>query len=58
MLRLLFFGLVGYLVYRGLKSVIAPPKENPEVKGRPRDKQTVHIDRSNIEDARYKDIDE
>ncbi len=58
MLRLLFFGLVGYLIYRGLKSFFNSGEDHPEVKGRPRDKQTTHIDRSNIEDARYKDVDD
>ena len=58
MFRLLFFVLVGYLVYRGLKTLFVPRHDHPEIKGKPKSKQHPSIDRSNIEDAYFKDIED
>ena len=57
MIRLLFYILLGFLIYRGLKSLFAPKLRHTEVKGNPKTKEPKSIDHADIEDAKFKDIE-
>lgn len=58
MLRLIFWML---LIYFGVKTVQVmtrrPEKEDPRVKGRPKN-EPLDLSRSDVQDARFEDIDE
>jgi len=58
MLRLIFWML---LIYFGVKTVQVmtrrPEKEDPRVKGRPKN-EPLDLSRSDVQDARFEDIDD
>ena len=61
MFRFIILFLIGFLLYRGIKSVFAPPAKTTKVKGKsnPKPKHSKHsINRANIEDASFKDIED
>ena len=58
MFRFIILFLIGFLLYRGIKSLFAPPAKITQVKGKSNPKSKHSINRANIEDANFKDIED
>lgn len=58
MLRFIFYIVAFYFIYRGIKSLLSQKPDQDQVKGKPPEKNKPHIDRTKIEDAKFKDVDE
>lgn len=56
-LRYIFWGILIYIGYRAIKQVFTQTSKEPEVKGKPKQKN-LNIDESKIEDADFEELDE
>ncbi len=57
LIRLLIWGFLIYFGYKVAKQIFASKKEEPMVKGKPKQKST-QIDESQIEDADFEELDD
>ena len=55
--RLIFWGLLGYLAYRVIRQVLFRAPDEPQVKGKPKQKP-LNIDKSQIEDADFEELND
>lgn len=56
MIRILFYGIIIYLVYRFLKKLIAPAQRKTHVQGGSNKENPSPYDRNNVEDIDYEDV--
>lgn len=57
MIRILFYGILIYLIYKFLKRLVAPVAQNKtHVKGDPSKEKPSPYDKSNVEDIDYEDV--
>lgn len=57
MVRFIFYIIAFYFIYRGIKSLLIPKSNQDQVKGKSPKNNQPHIDRSKIEDAKFKDVE-
>jgi len=56
LIRLLIFALIGYFLYKMIKRLLTPPKQNPNVYNKS-DKENELKKRNDIQDIDYEDIE-
>lgn len=57
MIRILFYGILIYLIYKFLKRLVAPVAQSKtHVKGGPSKEKPSPYDKSNVEDIDYEDV--
>lgn len=57
MLKLLIFLIAGYFVLKILKSILIPKQDHSEVKGKAKKESKKTINKKQIEDADYEELD-
>ncbi len=58
MFRLILLAFLIYLALKLIKSLLAPPRNDIEVKGTPTTKKPLDLSDADIEDAKFEDIKE
>lgn len=56
LLRLILFGLLFYLALKIIRSFLAEPRRNQQVKGRPNGRPPLDLSDADIEDADFEDL--
>jgi hypothetical protein len=54
--RLLIFAMIGYFLYRLVKRIISPAKQNPHVQGNSKKNSDLQK-RNDIQDIDYEDVE-
>lgn len=55
--RIIFWGILGYLAYKVIRQVFFKVSDEPQVKGKPKQKP-LNIDKSQIEDADFEELND